>query len=364
MNLFIPALDDQSRRQFNVALTRARRRLIIIGDLDYNAKHGNGAFVGRDLLPFLRRYPVVDALEVVPSGLAARAAASQSSIVGGQVEPESDRVVVTQRHFFSMFAGDLGRASQRVVIYSSFITENRIAQLELPLKAAVGRGLQVFVVTKAVADRPRHDAPSYRRLEQTLADWGLVVVHKRNMHEKLVFLDDDVLWSGSLNPLSFSDTQEIVERRRSRQVVDNYVETLRLNDLIGEYREGSPTCPICGSEVIASEGADDPFYWRCVEDDCYHRSIDGPRLSGGMVTCSNCAASVAFGEWGAEYASRCTANARHHQKIARIHLRLPGMRAMVPPPVLRRLDRQFGLVESGTSTKGETSARGQLRVDN
>lgn len=29
--------------------------------------------------------------------------------------------------------------------------------------------------------------------------WGAVVIHEYHMHEKLVFVDDDVLWSGSLN---------------------------------------------------------------------------------------------------------------------------------------------------------------------
>jgi hypothetical protein len=346
VNLFTPGLDESTRRLFNVALTRARRRLIILGDFDYNAKFAKNAFLGRKLLPFLRRYPVVDALDVVPSGLAARAVAAQTAILGGEIEPESDRVVVTQRHFFSMFAGDLTRARRRIVIYSPFITENRIAQLEPPLKAAVARGIQVFVVTKAMGDRSKRDAQTYRRLEQSLDDWGLVVVHKRNMHEKLVFIDDEVLWSGSLNPLSFSDTQEVMERRRNRQVVASYVETLRVNDLVGEYQEMSPSCPICGSEVVASEGVEEPFYWRCVEDDCYSRSIDGPRFTGGMVTCSNCAAPVAFGEWGDEYKWRCTANARHRQNIARTHLRLPGMRALVPPRMLRQLDRKFGLLET------------------
>lgn len=363
VNLFTPALDKATRRLFNVALTRARRRLIILGDLDYNARFAKKAFLGRELLPFLNRYPVVDALDIVPAGLAARAAAAQTSVLGGEVEPGSDRVVVTQRHFFPMLAGDLTRARFRVVIYSPFITESRVAQLEPPFKAAIGRGIQIFVVTKASGDRPNRDAQNYRRLERSLDDWGLVVVHKRNMHEKHVFIDDEVLWSGSLNPLSFSDTQEVMERRRSRQVVDNYVETLRLNDLVGEYREGPPICPICGSEVVASEGADEPYYWRCVEDDCYSRSIDGSRFTGGMVTCSNCAAPVAFGAWGEDYMWRCTANARHRQNIARTHLRLPGMRALIPPRILRELDRQNGLLETRPRRKIDKPGQGQLSLE-
>ena len=57
------------------------------------------------------------------------------------------------------------------------------------------------------------------------------------MHEKLVFIDDEVLWHGSLNPLSFSDTQEIMERRHSKAVVEDYQRTLRLEELLGAYEQ-------------------------------------------------------------------------------------------------------------------------------
>ena len=56
------------------------------------------------------------------------------------------------------------------------------------------------------------------------------------MHEKLVFIDDEVLWHGSLNPLSFSDTQ-ILERRHSKAVVEDYQRTLRLEELLGAYEQ-------------------------------------------------------------------------------------------------------------------------------
>jgi hypothetical protein len=346
VNLFIPEGDGDNRRLLNVALTRARRRLIVVGDLDYNARQAQKAFLGRELLPALRRNPIVDALDVVPAGLAARAAKGQTAVLGGHVEPDSTRVVVTQADFFPMIAGDISRSRHRVVIYSPFMTENRLQQLAPQLMAATARGVRAYVVTKALADRQKREVDNYRSLERSLSEWGVVVVHKRNMHEKLVFVDNDVLWTGSLNPLSFADTQEVMERRKSAEVVLDYAKTLRLDELVGEYSAGVPQCPICGSEIIASEGKKDPYFWRCAEESCYSRSNDGPRLVGGKVNCSNCAAPVEFGQWGDEDKWRCTANPRHRQSIARTHLRLPAMRALVPKKALRRLDQEFGITKS------------------
>jgi hypothetical protein len=101
------------------------------------------------------------------------------------------------------------------------------------------------------------------------------------MHEKLVFVDDEITWVGLLNPLSFSNTQEIMERRRSKDVAGDYAKTLMLEELLAGYGEGIPACPICGNEVVASEGAEEPFYWTCIEEDCYSRSVDQPPPTDG-----------------------------------------------------------------------------------
>ena len=338
--LFMPDYDEAARRLLNVALTRARRRLIVVGDFEYIQRQAKRAFVGKDLVPFLlSEYPRVDARDTVPVGLAARSARAQSKLVGGRVEANADRLVVTQEAFYPVLQDDLAKARQRIVIYSAFITWDRLGQLAAELRSAAERGVRVYVVTKARSDRSRRELSTYQRLEKALVDWGIIVVHKRRMHEKLVFIDDKITWVGSLNPLSFSNTQEIMERRRSRDVAADYARTLLLDELLTGYEDGNPICPICGSEVVASEGADDPFYWTCVQKDCYSRSVDQPPLIDGVIVCANCGGPVQFGEWGGKPVWRCTNNARHRQRIARTHVRLPKMRQLIPKRQLKKFEQ-------------------------
>jgi hypothetical protein len=344
VGMFIPALDADMKRLINVALTRAKRRLFIVGDFDYIQKLAKKAFLGGELIPFLKkRYPCVDANQVVPYGLASRSADAQEKVFGGKVEAEADRIIMTQDRFYPFFRGDVNHAKDRVIIYSPFITQDRLAIMEPSFKSAVERGVRVFVITKALGDRGKRELSNYRMLESTLEKWGVVVIHKRRMHEKLAIIDNFILWIGSLNILSFSNTQEIMERRSSKNVVEDFIKTLRLHDLLREYEDGKPTCPICGSEVVASEGRNDPYFWRCIVDDCYSRSIDQPPIQSGIITCSTCGGKVEYGDWGGKPHWRCIENRMHRQKIARTHLRLPEMRKIIPKRQLKKLEKIFGV---------------------
>ena len=344
VGLFMPANDENTKRLINVGITRARQRLIVVGDFAYIQKLSKKAFFGSDFIPYLTaNFPIFNALDVLPVNILERAAEATKLMSQGTVESDSTRIIVTHESFYPLFIDDISSAKSRVVIYSPFITQNRLAEMQATFRAATEKGIQIYVVTKSLQDRRRRDIEQYRILERSLEEWGVVVVHKKGMHEKLVFIDDSIIWIGSLNPLSFTDTQEIMERRVSKTLVSEYSQVMRLKELVGEYAEGRPTCPICQSEMVASEGGGDPYYWRCVIDDCYSRSIDKPRIEGSIITCSNCSGDVEFGSWGKNPAWRCITNRRHHQKLAKTHLRLPEMRKKIPPEKLINLEVMFGL---------------------
>jgi len=341
--MFTPDHDESTKRILNVAITRARRRLMVVGDFDYMSKLSKKAFFGNRFLPMLEsNYPKVSALDVVPVGLGVRAAKAQSAVSGGAVEAASDRLVVTHEHFYPLLMTDIANAKGQVVIYSPFITQNRVTELQTAFLAAIERGVRVFVVTKTLSDRGQREKATYRQLMTALEEWGVRVVPKQGMHEKLVLVDDEIVWVGSLNPLSYSNTQEIMDRRQNRIVAADYAKTIRLAELVGEYRDGLPRCPICGSQMVASEGRDDPYYWKCLQEDCYTRSIDEAPITD-QIMCHNCGGQVEFGKWGERDAWRCVENPRHRQWIARTHLRLPKMQAIVPRRDLTRMMKQWGL---------------------
>jgi len=347
--LFDPRRNGDNLRLLNVALTRARRRLIVLGDFTWIEQHANRQASLRDLVSLLReRYPLVSALDVVTDGLQARAAVAHQLIVGGDDAASHGRIVVTQEHFYPLLMRDLDAASGRVVIYSPFLTPDRVGMLEPHLRAAVERGVRVYLVTKTLQERPIGQRETSRGIESVLGRWGVIVLHKFHMHEKLVFVDHELLWSGSLNALSFTDTQEVMERRASRAVVEDYARVLRLEALLLAHGAREDRCPVCGGELVAAEARNgDPFYWRCLVADCYTRSLDRPAPRDGLLPCSSCGGAVEFTQLPSGAHWRCTVNKRHRQRVIVSHLRLPRMRELIPRRDLVRLERDFASALAG-----------------
>ena len=338
VNLFMPSLDEELKCLLNVALTRARFRLFILGDFDYCRTQGKKAFLGGTLIPFLlQSFPRIDARNIVPGGLAARAAKAQMSMLGGEIDPDANRIIVTQDDFYRLLSSDLNKTQNRIIIYSPFITSDRLAFLLPQLQAAIERGTKIYVITKALSERSRSELATIRKIEMQLLKIGVTLIHKLRMHEKLVFIDDDITWSGSLNPLSFSNTQEIMERRKSKTVLMDYFQILRLQELLAAQGTAASKCPICNAEMIAAEGADEPYYWRCTNDECYTRSIDQPYPLDGVLSCGNCNSPVEYGYWGDYPHWRCTTNSRHRQKIFKSHLCLPKMASLIPKGERKKL---------------------------
>jgi hypothetical protein len=233
--------------------------------------------------------------------------------------------------------------SSRIVIYSPFITQDRTGFLLPQLQAAAGRKVSIYVLTKHDSERKKSELQQYRKLETQLSEIGAVVIHKLHMHEKLVFIDNDITWIGSLNPLSFSNTQEIMERRKSTSVLQDYFKILRLEELLSVPGKPESKCPICSSEMIAAEGDKEPYYWRCVNDKCYSRSIDQPHPIDGMLACRSCNSKVEFGYWGDYPHWRCSSNTKHRQKVLKYHLRLPKMTALIPKAERKKVCEIFGI---------------------
>lgn len=118
--------------------------------------------------------------------------------------------------FFSAFSKDFKRAKKTVIIESPFITNRRASELA-PLCSKLHRkGVKVSILTR----NPNHHGDELRiqacigikKLKESGAN---VKTYNDLRHRKLAIIDGEILWEGSLNLLSHSNTRELMRRTKS-----------------------------------------------------------------------------------------------------------------------------------------------------
>lgn len=134
-----------------------------------------------------------------------------------------------QTTFYNAFEKDLKRAHHSVLIVSPFITERRMNDLLPSLSTLRKRSVRIAVNTRC----PVEYEAGYRRQAALAASamqrLGLIVLYTGKLHRKIAIIDDEILWEGSLNTLSHSDSCEIMRRVESAQHASQAMGFIRID---------------------------------------------------------------------------------------------------------------------------------------
>jgi phosphatidylserine/phosphatidylglycerophosphate/cardiolipin synthase-like enzyme len=125
-----------------------------------------------------------------------------------------------EQSFYPAFLADIKRAALSIIIESPFISQRRLDSLYPALQRATKRGIAVTINTR---DPRYHDV--FMRQQATdgiaiLQDMGITVLFTVNLHRKLVVIDRQILYEGSLNVLSHTDSSEVMRRIESADLAD------------------------------------------------------------------------------------------------------------------------------------------------
>ncbi len=138
-----------------------------------------------------------------------------------------------EKSFYSSFLSDLEDCEHEVIIESPFISKSRMDVLLPFFRRLVNRDVTVYVITKdpSILDEP---LASYSR--EIIREFEMLGVHvlatANHHHRKLAILDRQVLWEGSLNILSQSNSREIMRRIQGEEHAQEMFEFLKLGRFI------------------------------------------------------------------------------------------------------------------------------------
>lgn len=334
--------NSSNRRLFNVAITRARHKLFLVGNINYCIKQSNKESELRRLLTDItqrKNTTYFDAKNLFPFLFP-----SMPKPINGKIEMPDDRLCLTQEYFYDYFYQDIENAQKIIIIYSAFIANDRLSEMLGNLQRAINTGINVYVITKAPEERGKKEAFLYEGFIKILKKNNIRVIYKKGMHEKLVFIDNDIIWSGSLNVLSYSNTQEVMERRKNQDVFNNYAELMKINEFLIRLSGDESICPICGGELILDEGKNDPFYYRCINNDGFTLSIKQKYPKDGILYCEKCGGEYKF-NMIKEPRWICAKDKKHYIKVRKSHLKLPKMLERIPQNDIKSVEEYFNSKE-------------------
>jgi phosphatidylserine/phosphatidylglycerophosphate/cardiolipin synthase-like enzyme len=117
-----------------------------------------------------------------------------------------------QDSFYPAFIRDITHAKSQLVIESPFITSKRVRALLPTFEKLCRRGVTILINTR---NPEKHDSAYQRQAAdaiETFQSLGIVVLYTTHHHRKLAIIDNEIVWEGSLNILSFNDSCEIMRR--------------------------------------------------------------------------------------------------------------------------------------------------------
>jgi superfamily I DNA and/or RNA helicase len=265
--------DQEGARLINVAVSRAESHLIIIANLTYLDKHlPRDALLRSILCDMQANGRVLPAFEL----LALRPVEEDLRGLIGEMRLDavtSRTGVFTGRNFDYAMAKDLSFAQHSVVIFSGFASKYRMGAIGEMLRILRESGIRIRCVTRPPRNYPNGWREDVRGVLDALDDDGCVVDGRLHTHEKLIVIDGEVVWHGSLNMLSFRhNTDEVMTRVWDRSLAQELTVILSKLPVPGAHALqmfAEPENPRCGACKARSyyEQRKRIAYFTC-EDEC------------------------------------------------------------------------------------------------
>ncbi len=120
-----------------------------------------------------------------------------------------------EKKFYETFVDDLKQASKSIVIESPFICYRRAAYLLPDIVRALDRGVSIQIITRNPNEHDQFMRTQAKSIVDTFRNMSVDVHYVRKTHRKIAMIDEQVLWEGSLNILSQSNSRELMRRTLS-----------------------------------------------------------------------------------------------------------------------------------------------------
>jgi hypothetical protein len=264
-------------RLINVAISRAKHRLIVLANLTYlDRKLPSTSLLRSVLFDMQQGGHVICGSEV----LTLRPIEQDLKGLLGQMPFE--KMVETfgifdEPSFERALVHDIHEAKHSVVIYSGYVTPSRVGKMGDLFRAKIAEGVKVRCITRPPQTNGSIPREQGREALDMLEGIGVAVDCRAKIHQKVCLIDSRIVWLGSLNALSHAGRSD---ETMTRAVNEGYAAAVaghmskrrvsadKASSMVADAE--NPRCPACNSRTIFNEGRFGPYF--ACESECGWRA--------------------------------------------------------------------------------------------
>lgn len=265
---------DDGAKLLNVAVSRAREHLVIVANLTYlDGRLPSGALLRDMLFKMQAAGRILDAREI----LTLRSADLRGLGRPVNIDVETQRTgLFGQKDFDTVFCADVARATESIVLFSGFVTPERVGSYGDLFRQRILDGVRIRCVTRPPQYNGSISPERGKEALDALEGIGAIVDCRKDIHQKIVIVDNRIVWFGSLNPLSHTaKTDEVMMRTLAPGFASELARQVSIRAAKRDGDDGSasaqaenPRCAECGSRTfyLWSNRRRRPFF--VCEDEC------------------------------------------------------------------------------------------------
>ena len=234
----------------NVALTRAESKLYVIANSQFihSTFKPNSIFISI-LNHFRTNGIIIPSTELLSDLKDEKFDYWIEKLNSLKNRPENLGIQYNEEEFWPSFHNDLGHAEKEIIIFSPFITKERVGKLHLILTELISEGIKIYLITLPPDQHPSvMEDPTDVILK--LIELGVIVRFRTGMHEKIALIDRKVEWSGSLNIFSHNTRKEYMKRYEGKNSALELFSRFNLNELLIGRTINGKICPLCNSKGV------------------------------------------------------------------------------------------------------------------
>jgi hypothetical protein len=235
---------ESAKLLLNVALTRAETKLFVVANCNYikNTFESNTLFM--DVLRhIIEKGKETSSTEIISDLRDENFKYWAAKLNSLEDRPENISSNYDDIDFWVAFHNDLAKANSELIIFSPYLTSDRLGKLHLKFSQLLLKGIRISIITLSPNDRLQ--LKNTTQIVSKLKEMNITVKFRDGMHEKIAIIDRKIEWSGSLNILSHNSRKEFMKRFEGENTVKELFQRFDLEEVLYSPNLNGEYCPEC-----------------------------------------------------------------------------------------------------------------------